>query len=93
MFFLSRRPPGNVEEHLRSPEIEKIFEETDRLKDILDKIEKENSTIRKSLDEKRKLTNEIDRKILQAHKIGKLSVPKLEKIAHRLETYNCLNDK
>ncbi|KAF7996729.1 hypothetical protein HCN44_002375 [Aphidius gifuensis] len=87
------RPPGNVEEHLRSPDIEKIFEETDRLKNILDKIENENSNLKKLLDEKRKLTNEIDKKILQAHKIGKLSIPKMEKIAHRLETYNCQNDK
>lgn len=84
---MSRRPPGDVQQHLRSHDITKILEETTKLQQELDKIETENKKLVDLVDEKRKIARSVEEKIYNADKIITLSTPRMEKIINRLQNY------
>ncbi|XP_063993238.1 uncharacterized protein LOC135170942 [Diachasmimorpha longicaudata] len=81
------RPPGDVPLHLRTFDVAKMDEETERLTELVDDLENENNHLVNVLTRKREKILAHDKKIRKSMKIGADSVMRLEKTRDKVQKY------
>ncbi|XP_008543127.1 uncharacterized protein LOC103568175 [Microplitis demolitor] len=81
------RPPGNVIEHLRTPDAMKIKAEQERLEKILSNLEAENTLLLERVEEKRSLAHKVEDRVTRALKSGSLSLSHMEKTSESMQNY------
>ncbi|KAK0158815.1 hypothetical protein PV328_009766 [Microctonus aethiopoides] len=81
------RPPGNVLEHLRSHDAEKMIKEQEILQELVEDLEVKNDELKERILVKRAAAQKIDDRVNRALKSGSLAMPQMHKTSDRMQKY------